>query len=63
MVKYKEQNSKYRGVIILRKFILENKLKLIIEDEVLSSIYKFNLINYKHENGGVLLGKFNKKEK
>lgn len=47
----------------MRKFILENKLKLIIEDEVLSSIYKFNLINYKHENGGVLLGKFNKKEK
>ena len=47
----------------MRKFILENKLKLIIEDEVLTSIYKFNLINYKHENGGVLLGKFNKKEK
>ena len=47
----------------MRKFILENKLKLIIEDEVLSSIYKFNPINYKHENGGVLLGKFNKKEK
>lgn len=46
----------------MRKFILEDKLKLVIEDEVLSGIYKFNPINYKHENGGVLLGKFNKKE-
>lgn len=46
----------------MRKFILEDKLKLIIEDEALSGIYKFNPINYKHENGGVLLGKFNKKE-
>ena len=46
----------------MRKFILEDKLKLVIEDEVLRGIYKFNPINYKHENGGVLLGKFNKKE-
>lgn len=61
MVKCKEQNCKYRGVIILRKFILEDKLKLVIEDEVLSGIYKFNPINYKNENGGILLGKFNKK--
>ena len=46
----------------MRKFILENNLKLIIEDEVLNAIYKFNPISYKHENGGVLLGKFNKEE-
>ena len=46
----------------MRKFILENKLKLIIKDEVLNAIYKFNPIDYKHENGGVLLGKFNKEE-
>ena len=45
----------------MRKFILEDKLKLVIEDEVLSGIYKFNPINYKNENGGILLGKFNKK--
>ena len=61
MVKCKEQNCKYREVIILRKFILEDKLKLVIVDEVLSGIYKFNPINYKNENGGILLGKFNKK--
>ena len=46
----------------MRKFILEDKLKLVIEDEVLSGIYKFNPINYKNENGGILLGKFNKKK-
>lgn len=46
----------------MRKFILENKLKLIIKDDVLNAIYKFNPIDYKHENGGVLLGKFNKEE-
>ena len=46
----------------MRKYILENKLKLVIENEALNGMYKFNPINYKHENGGVLLGKFNKNE-
>ena len=50
MDKRKEQNCENRGVIILRKFILENNLKLIIEDEVLNVIYKFNPINNKYFN-------------
>jgi integrative and conjugative element protein (TIGR02256 family) len=46
----------------LRKFILKNKLKLVIEDNALSEIYKYNPEDYKYENGGILLGKFSKND-
>lgn len=47
---------------MLRRFILNDKLKVIIEDNALNDMYKYKPERYCHENGGVLLGKFNKNE-
>ena len=46
----------------MRKFILNNELKLIIEDDVLRKMYKYAPEDYKYENGGILLGKFLEKD-
>ena len=48
---------------MLRRFILNDKLKVIIEDNALNDMYKYKPEKYSHENGGILLGKFNKNEK
>lgn len=45
----------------MRKFILNNELKFVIEDDVLNDIYRYRPEDYKYENGGVLLGKYSKK--
>ena len=46
----------------MRRFILNDKLKVIIEDNALNDMYKYKPERYSHENGGILLGKFNKEE-
>ena len=46
----------------MRKCILNNELKLIIEDDVLRKMYKYAPEDYKYENGGILLGKFLEKD-
>lgn len=45
----------------MRRFILNNELKFIIEDNALNDIYGYRPEDYKYENGGILLGKYNKK--
>jgi len=45
----------------LRRFILNNELEFIIEDNALNDIYEYRPEDYKYENGGILLGKYNKK--
>lgn len=45
----------------MRKFILNNELKFVIEDNALNDIYRYKPEDYKYENGGVLLGKYSKK--
>lgn len=46
----------------MRTFVLKDKLKVIIEDNALNHMYKYKPERYSYENGGVLLGKFNKNE-
>lgn len=46
----------------MRRFSLNNELKLVLEDNALNEIYKYEPENYLHENGGILLGKFNNEE-
>lgn len=45
----------------MRKFILNNELKFVIEDNALNDIYRYRPEDYKYENGEVLLGKYSNK--
>ena len=40
-----------------------NNLKIIVKNEVIDNIKKFYWSNLKYETGGILLGKFNRKNK
>jgi integrative and conjugative element protein (TIGR02256 family) len=42
---------------MMRKFVIDNLIEIIIEDSVLQQLYKYDPKVYDTENGGILLGK------